>query len=137
MAKRESKDLDMVFIPGNVLQTNRILGFKTVNVIEGVIEAVLFAFLVWAIPFVLKVKIIISIVCGLVIIVVNAVGIHGYSLLTTFLRRLAYKPLIKRFHYRRLSPDHVYEDITDDNGRLKKSMAAAPAQTILEKFNLR
>ena len=135
MGKVDDSMLSPVFVPDNVIQRNRIWGLKLTGIIEGCIEAAIFDRIIWSIPFVLKVKIIICIVCSLTIFFVNAVGIHGNSLIPTLINRAAYKPLIRRFSYRRLSPDCVYEEIIDDNGRLKAALNAISAESLLDKIN--
>lgn len=107
-------------IPKNALQSGKIATFKKRNIIEGVIWALVFALLVNFIPFVLKVKLIIIISVGLVLIVINAFGIRGNAISSTIYSYLQYRYYLNKFHYRRLNDElDDSEPIINSNGKVR------------------
>ena len=106
-------------IPQNIIQGRRLLGFRIRNLAEGVLAALLFAWIVAQIPFVPKVRWIITICVGLFLIVVMGIGIKGLAPSQVFIKFLTYRKYIKTYSYRR--PNHANkkqtELISNENGK--------------------
>ncbi len=129
MGKEEN--LGAAFIPANVVQSNRLLGFKKRNIAEGFGWAFLFALLVNAIPFVPKVKWILIIVVGVSIIALNAKGIHDSALSTVFISFYKYRKYMKTFHYRRFKKEYSHKDIVSSDGqRITTIKTGSMAETL-------
>lgn len=103
-----SENLMERYIPKNVLQGKRIMGFKSRNIIEGVIEAVIVLLLLLKIPFVLKVKLIVVICVSLFILAINCIGIKDQAITEFLINFIRYRHYLKPFHYRRLTNEKQY-----------------------------
>lgn len=107
-------------IPQNIIQGRRLLGFRIRNLIEGAFAALLFAAIIAQIPFVPKVRWIITICVGLFIIIVMGIGIKGLAPTQVLFKYLTYKKYIRTYTYRR--PNNASkkqsEIIADENGKL-------------------
>ena len=107
------------FIPKNVITNTKILGFKKRNLIEGAVWVVVFALLVNLIPFVTKVKIIVIVSIGLVLLVVNGFGIMGKSISATIISYIRYRYYTNRFSYRRLNNAENQKPLIDNQGKVR------------------
>jgi len=106
-------------IPQNIIQGRRILGFRIRNLVEGAFTALLFAILISGIPFVPKVRWIITICVGLFLIIVMGIGIKGLAPSQVIIKYLSYKKYIKTYSYRRANHANkkASELISDENGK--------------------
>lgn len=123
------------FIPRNVINNSRILGFKKRNLIEGVVWVAVFALFVNLIPFVLKVKIIIIVSIGLVLLIINGFGIRGNALSATIVSFIRYRYYTNKFSYRRLN--NVTENekpIIDPNTRKVRTITENRSVRFVKKF---
>ena len=106
-------------IPQNIIQGRRILGFRIRNLAEGAIDALLFAWLISGIPFVPKVRWIITICVGLFLIIVTGIGIKGLAPSQVIIKFLSYRKFIKSYSYRR--PNYANKKqpdlISEENGK--------------------
>ena len=106
-------------IPQNIIQGRRLFGFRIRNLAEGVIAALLFAWLVSKVPFVPKVRWIVTICVGLFLVIVMGIGIKGLAPTQVIIKFFSYKKFIKTYSYRR--PNHANkkqtELISDENGK--------------------
>lgn len=108
------------YIPENVLQGKRFLGFRIPNLIEGVVWALIAFIIICQIPFVKKVKWIMIICIGLFLIIANGIGIKGQRFSVTVINYFKYKPFMKRFSYRRMNYNPEPEDLfVTEKGRMK------------------
>ena len=87
-------------IPANVTQSRRILGFRMRNIIEGVIAALITAYLIHFIPFVPKVQIIVTIGIAGSILVLNLLGLKGMSLSECMINYVKSKASNNIYHMR-------------------------------------
>lgn len=123
------------FIPNNVLQINRLAGFKKRNLAEGGVWAVSAGLITNAIPFVSKVKWIVIICVGLALIVANAFGINGYPVSATVLNWLKYRYYLNQFSYRRLKKDvGEYKSIVTDKNKVRTITATRSIKNIRKFF---
>lgn len=72
-----------IYNPRNVMQAKRILGFKSKNWIEAGITVLCVALIVWQIPFVFRVKLIVTFCIGGALAVLNLLGLKNQSLSET------------------------------------------------------
>lgn len=80
MNGNEQEKLYEFVIPDNVLESKRILGYRSRNWIEGLICAGIVGFIILQIPFVLRVKLIFLVCfCG-PILLLNLIGIKDQSI---------------------------------------------------------
>ena len=107
------------FIPDNVLSGKRICGFKPANLKEGVIEVIIFSFIIFQIPFILKVKWIIIICCGIAIMAANYIGIAGNSYFQTLFNFLNYRKNLKQYSFRRMQHGLTKKKQLIVNGKVK------------------
>ena len=92
-----------IFIPKNVVQQDKILGFRKRNLLEGVIETALWTWLMFQIPFILSVRWIMIIVIGAAILFLNFKGIKGNPISSTIFNFFKYRKIIKQYEFRRIS----------------------------------
>lgn len=76
----EEEELIAYEIPDNIIDSKRILTFRKRNWIEGIICVVIIGFIVWSIPFVLRVKIIFTVCIGGAVLWLSLHGIKDQSL---------------------------------------------------------
>ncbi|ADL36373.1 hypothetical protein bpr_IV008 (plasmid) [Butyrivibrio proteoclasticus B316] len=104
-------------IPDNVLDSKRVFGFRPRNWIEGIICAGIVGFIIAAIPFVLRVKLIFMVcLCG-PILLLNLVGIKDQSVfeaIMIFRQALANKG---EYHLRSANHEERYK-----SGRMAQSV---------------
>lgn len=86
----EEKNYKFV-IPDNVTKKGRILGFRRKNLIEASVAALVFGFLIGLIPFVLKVRIIVTAILAGACFVFFLIGIRRRSVSEWLLAWLKYK----------------------------------------------
>lgn len=98
--KKETVELEEIYIPENVLKSKRYFGFRRRNIIEGVISAILVIFIVCSIPFVLRIKMIFCIVLGASTFFGTCVGIKGMSLSEIIIHIFYNKGLQNNYHMR-------------------------------------
>lgn len=121
--------------PNNVLQINRIAGFKKRNLVEGLVWAVIAGLIISAIPFVTKVKWIIIICVGIALIIANGFGINGYPVSATVLNWLKYRHFLNQFSYRRLNKDvGEYKTIVNDKNKVRTITANRSIKNIRKFF---
>lgn len=104
-----SETLQPRYIPKNVLQGKRIMGFKYRNIVEGAIDALIVILLLLQIPFVLKVKLIVVICIGIFVFFGNCFGIKDQAISEFLLNFLRYRNFVRTFHYRRLNHENGYK----------------------------
>ncbi len=128
----------VIFIPKNVVSSNKIMGFRKRNILEGAVETGLWVFLIWNIPFTTPVRWILIIVVGLAIFGVNLIGIKGNPLSSTILNYIKYRKITKQYSYRRISEKHRAKPVFDEQTRqLLVGKAWTPStgiEAFLEKF---
>ncbi len=109
------------YIPENVLQGKRILGFRLPNLIEGLVWALIAFIIIAQVPFVPKVRWIITGCVGLFLILVNGLGIKGQRFSQAFINWLQYRPYMIKIHYRRLNyaPDEHKQLFETSNGKTR------------------
>lgn len=89
MAREEKSDI--FIIPENVVKKGRILGFRRRSWIEAGVAAVTLGLLIGLIPFVIKVRIIVTAVVSGAVFVFFLVGIRRRTISEWFLAWLKYK----------------------------------------------
>ena len=128
----------IIFIPKNVVQSNKIMGFRKRNIAEGVLGAGVWVWFIWQIPFVNSVKWVLIVVVGLVILGVNLVGIKGNPISSTLFNFIRYRKVTKQFSFRRVSAEYRAEPIFDENTRqvsvLKTWTPSTGIEAFFEKF---
>lgn len=89
---RTGEEENYVFtIPDNVTKKGRILGFRRKNWIEAAVAAILLGLLIGFVPFVLKVRIIVTAIVAGAVFVFFLVGIRRRTVSEWFLAWLKYK----------------------------------------------
>ena len=104
-----SETLQPRYIPKNVLQGKRIMGFKYRNIVEGAIDALIVFLLLLQIQFVLKVKLIVFICIGLVVFFGNCFVIKDQAISEFLLNFLRYRNFLRTYHYRRVNQENVFK----------------------------
>ncbi len=137
MAEKEKKHISEFIIPVNITQSKRILSFRIRNIIEGIIFAAIAGFIIYQVPFVPKVKIIVSIgVCG-VIAFLNFIGIKGMSVTECFLNFVMYKSTKFKYHLRSIRYAKKQQPFTSDGKQavyLNESLAEKAYRVSKEKI---
>lgn len=109
MENKDEANLTAYVIPDNILDSKRIFGFRRKNWIEGLFCAGIIGFIIWMIPFVLRVKLIFIVcICG-PILFLNLVGIKDQSL---FEAATNFRQALKNsgnYHLRRPNEDERYK----------------------------
>lgn len=91
MARQEEEKNDIFVIPENVVKKGRILGFRRRSWVEAAVAAVIMGLLIGLIPFVIKVRIIVTAVVAGAVFVFFLVGIRRRTISEWFLAWLKYK----------------------------------------------
>lgn len=104
------------FIPHNYLQGKRILGFRKRNFFEGLAWAFVALLIIGSIPFVTKVRWILTICIGIFLVIMNGIGIRGQSYSQALINMFHYRKYLKPFTYRRLNyankePEPLFETV--------------------------
>ena len=116
MAKEE--DLYAYAIPENVLESKRILSFRRRNWIEGLICAGIVGFIIFEIPFVVRVKLIfLVILCGSVLML-NLIGIRDQSIIEAISNIRTARQNSGEYHLRRPTDEERFK-----TGRVAKSFS--------------
>lgn len=126
-----------IFIPDNVLESKRILGFRRKNVFEGLIATVIAILIISAIPFVTRIKIIFIILVGGSILLLSSVGIKDMSLSELFIAFINNIKLQKQYHLRPIDKAGKPEKFKIDvNAKyMNKSAAEKTFDFVKEKVN--
>lgn len=112
MDDKESKVIE-TYIPDNILDSKRIMGFRKQNVIEGLVLAAIVALIILQIPFVKRIKIIFIIILCLVTFVLSCIGIKDKRISEIVINFIQYIKLPKVYHLRSIK-----------NARKKKKQSA-------------
>lgn len=91
------------FIPENILQSRRIMSFRRRNLIEGAISAVALGLIIYQVPFVPRVKAIITVCMCLAVFVVNLLGIKNMSISEVVSDFIYYKKHKALYHLRSIN----------------------------------
>ena len=123
-----------IFIPKNVVQQDKILGFRKRNLLEGVIETALWTWLMFQIPFILSVRWIMIIVIGAAILFLNFKGIKGNPISSTIFNFFKYRKIIKQYEFRRISKEYRSQSVFDEDTREVKTIKTWNPSTRIEAF---
>ncbi len=116
------------WVPTNVLQGKRILNIRLRNVIEAGIWVVIVFFLVSFIPFVTRVRIIVTVCLAIAVAGVNLMGVKDMSLSEVVLNFIHYHVHGHKYHLR--SIDNA-EEKKDNNGKIATQASENLAQRII------
>ena len=117
MADQPNKPYEF-YIPDNYMEAGRIFGFRKRNMIEAGVVSLLILRIVFWIPFVMKVKLIVSIVLIVAIGGLFIGGVHNRSVTEWLQDYIRYKRNGKKYHMRLpgvASKDNI--NLYDDEGR--------------------
>ena len=129
MSVREEEEIRGDWIPNNVLQGKRILGFRP----RSFIEAAIWCFLIWKgvslIPFVTRVQWIITICLCIGAIFVNLVGVKDMTLSEVCLNFVHCKRTARVYHLR--SIDYAKKEKRNNNGQITTQTNESAAERFI------
>ena len=135
MASQEENRIDR--IPKNVIQSQRLLGFGKRNWLDAVIMTLLLIFLIGLIPFVTKVRIIVTASIAAAVILLCLLGIKGMSISECIVNIFISRPTKHQYHLRSIryvsrktsrsvtAPRVINESIAEKGIRLAKEFIAS------------
>ncbi len=123
-----------IFIPKNVVQQDKILGFRKRNLLEGVLETAAWTWLMFQIPFIISVRWILIIVIGAAILFLNFKGIKGNPISSTVINFFKYRKIIKQYEFRRISKEYRSESVFDEDTREVRTIKTWNPSTRIEAF---
>lgn len=100
MSEDSQNELNTYIVPLNIVQSNRVLGFRIRNLAEGGVFAGIVALIIHFIPFVTKIQVIFTIVLSSSVFFVCAIGFKGMSLGEIVINRMISKGTKHIYHLR-------------------------------------
>lgn len=117
-------------VPQNVIgSSKRILKFPQRNWIEGIISVAVVIWIIWQIPFVLRVKIIVAACTGIAVLLLNLIGVRNMSISETCINLYKYISESQPMHLRSIKYAKK-QSFNDKTGEIKVTLN----ESILERY---
>ena len=116
MADNNNTQLVSFFIPDNIVQSNRVLGFPKRNLIEACIVCAIVIGAVCQVPFVPKVKIIVCSVLGAVLFFVFVNGVKHRSVTEWIMDATTFSSSPAKYHFRPITVKRKISIAVAENG---------------------